>query len=215
MLAPALPLPGWYGKLPGMGDFANRRVPNYFLSTWDSWLQEGLQGLRLRRHDWMERYLQGPLWFFALGSVVAGPCPWLGCVMPSVDAAGRYFPLTVVLELNGPTAEVYGAEASSLRRRLDLSAEVAMAGLDQDMDATHFEQALDEAFKEWDAPSRGVDAAFMPLPLPQAGQSHWFLHPHQDQSQDFQTVGLPRGEAFDALFGYAPQVSCEVQGVLQ
>jgi type VI secretion system protein ImpM len=188
-------------------------MPNYFLAPWDRWLQDGLQGLRQRRQDWMERYLQGPVWFFALGPGVAGPCSWLGCVIPSVDSAGRYFPLTLALELDGLRTQAGSADALRLRRWLDLSAEVAMAGLDQDMDAKHFEQALDQAFKAWDAPSDEVDTAF--LPLPQAGQSRWFLNPHQVQSQDFLTAGLPRNEAFDTLFGYAETPSSDAQGLLQ
>ena len=32
--------PGWFGKLPGMGDFAHRRLPEPFRSAWDRWLQQ-------------------------------------------------------------------------------------------------------------------------------------------------------------------------------
>ena len=30
---------GWYGKIPGTGDFIARRVPASFREPWDRWLQ--------------------------------------------------------------------------------------------------------------------------------------------------------------------------------
>src|SRR5262249_35940975 len=33
-------IPGWYGKLPSLGDFASRRLPVEFVKAWDSCLQE-------------------------------------------------------------------------------------------------------------------------------------------------------------------------------
>ena len=36
---------GWYGKLPGLGDFAMRRLPPEFVSHWDAWLQSGLHAM--------------------------------------------------------------------------------------------------------------------------------------------------------------------------
>ena len=36
---------GWYGKLPGLGDFAMRRLPPNFVERWDAWLQAGLQDM--------------------------------------------------------------------------------------------------------------------------------------------------------------------------
>ena len=44
-------VPGWYGKLPSLGDFASRRLEADFIEPWDLWLGEGLQAQRehLRR----------------------------------------------------------------------------------------------------------------------------------------------------------------------
>ncbi|MBL8452331.1 MAG: type VI secretion system-associated protein TagF, partial [Zoogloea sp.] len=30
---------GWYGKLPALGDFAQRRLEQDFITGWDTWLQ--------------------------------------------------------------------------------------------------------------------------------------------------------------------------------
>ena len=35
-------LPGFYGKLPSIGDFVSRRLPSDFIRPWDQWLQETL-----------------------------------------------------------------------------------------------------------------------------------------------------------------------------
>ncbi|MGS0758915.1 type VI secretion system-associated protein TagF, partial [Roseateles sp. GG27B] len=41
-------IPGWYGKLPSLGDFASRRLNPDFIEDWDVWLATGLG-------DWRER----------------------------------------------------------------------------------------------------------------------------------------------------------------
>ncbi|MCR8958310.1 type VI secretion system-associated protein TagF [Variovorax sp. S2] len=98
-------LPGWFGKLPGMGDFAHRRLPESFLSEWDHWLQRGLARLKDRHTDWMAHYLQAPVWCFALGPGVAGEGAWIGVMMPSVDGVGRYFPITLAVEIDASVGD--------------------------------------------------------------------------------------------------------------
>ena len=36
-------IPGWYGKLPTLGDFASRRLESDFIEPWDLWLGEAMQ----------------------------------------------------------------------------------------------------------------------------------------------------------------------------
>ncbi|WBS00579.1 type VI secretion system-associated protein TagF [Pseudoduganella sp. SL102] len=96
-LAPAL-VAGWYGKLPALGDFASRRLPPAFIGPWDAWLQRGIASSRATLGDrWLDVYLNGPLWNFALLPGVCGDSAWLGTIMPSVDKVGRHFPLTIAL----------------------------------------------------------------------------------------------------------------------
>lgn len=105
MGAPPL-LAGWYGKLPALGDFASRRLPATFIGTWDAWLQRGLAASRAGLAGrWLDVYLNGPLWNFALLPGVCGEHAWLGAMMPSVDKVGRHFPLTLAVELP-PSAAV-------------------------------------------------------------------------------------------------------------
>jgi type VI secretion system protein ImpM len=91
---------GFFGKLPSHGDFIERRVGTAFRDLWDDWMQhcmvESQQELAGR---WLDCYLTSPMWRFYLCDGVAGASSYAGVLLPSVDRVGRYFPLTVVVEL--------------------------------------------------------------------------------------------------------------------
>jgi type VI secretion system protein ImpM len=83
---------GWYGKIPGTGDFIARRVPASFSEPWDRWLQDAIEGSQQRLGaGWRDAFLSMPAWRFALGPGVLGASAWAGLMVPSVDAVGRYF----------------------------------------------------------------------------------------------------------------------------
>jgi type VI secretion system protein ImpM len=87
---------GLYGKLPSVGDFVTRALPSAFVAPWDEWLQNSLVASRAQLGNrWTETYLESPIWRFALQPQVCGAQAWVGVLMPSVDRAGRYFPLTL------------------------------------------------------------------------------------------------------------------------
>ena len=93
-------IPGWYGKLPSLGDFASRRLGADFIPVWDAWLQEVIQATRnSSREGWLESYLTMPIWRFVLLPGLIGSNGWAGVLMPSVDRVGRHFPLTLVAGL--------------------------------------------------------------------------------------------------------------------
>jgi len=95
--------PGWYGKLPAIGDFAFRRLPQHFIAAWDRWLADGLNASRAVLGDrWLECYLNAPVWRFGLMRGLIDEQAWFGIMMPSVDRVGRYFPLTVVAPIAQP-----------------------------------------------------------------------------------------------------------------
>lgn len=205
-------LPGWFGKLPGMGDFASRRVPGQFRDRWDQWLQSGLHGLRARHDNWIDQYLQGPVWYFALGTGVAGAMPMVGVMIPSVDSAGRYFPLTLVLEWDQAAEHVSGADARELGLTWYRCAQVAMAGLEQDMDATRFENYLAHVFAQAPTDDEAHPAQMINLPGP--GRSCWMQNYLQGQAGDISVRGLPDAAGFDALFGCGAQTQTAPCGVL-
>ena len=87
---------GWFGKLASLGDFAHRRLPQNFVDVLDDWLSKGMEASRGQLGDeWLDVYLTGPLWRFALSPGVVDARWWFGVLMPSVDKVGRYFPLVV------------------------------------------------------------------------------------------------------------------------
>jgi type VI secretion system protein ImpM len=91
---------GLYGKLPCLGDFVRRGLPDDFVAPWDDWLQEGLLESRRRLGEsWQEIYLSSPLWRFVLPAGFYGSTAWAGVLMPSVDRVGRCFPLAAAAPL--------------------------------------------------------------------------------------------------------------------
>lgn len=90
--------PGFYGKLPALGDFVSRRLPRQFIEPWDQWLQSAIAASREQLgSDWLDVYLTSPIWRFGLGAGVCGTGAWAGVLMPSVDKVGRYYPLTLAV----------------------------------------------------------------------------------------------------------------------
>ena len=91
---------GFYGKLPGYGDFIERNLPRPFIEQWDPWLQRCVQtSQQMLGEHWLNCYLTAPIWRFALSSGCVDGSAWLGLVLPSVDRVGRYFPLTLAQPL--------------------------------------------------------------------------------------------------------------------
>jgi len=137
--------PGWYGKLPTLGDFASRRLDAAFIEPWDAWLAAGLLALRESRPEsWLQDYLASPSWRFLLMPGVlpgaAGATAWAGVLMPSVDRVGRYFPLTLVQPLGeGPGSTQQMAALWAWLGRLD---ELARDALFDDWTAEQLEDQL-------------------------------------------------------------------------
>ncbi|HJS03240.1 MAG TPA: type VI secretion system-associated protein TagF [Variovorax sp.] len=195
--------PGWFGKLPGMGDFAQRRMPELFREPWDRWLQNGLAKLRARHTDWTERYLKAPLWCFVLSEGVIDGRSWLGVLMPSVDGVGRYFPLTLVAELVSSRTELQGEVLARTRRWWTLAAQAALEGLEHDLDASRFDARLQELFA---ADAAEADTGeYPPLALPEVGHSLWFTDPGAERGPGMTSNGLPQDEQFEALFGFGTE----------
>ena len=87
---------GWFGKMPSLGDFASRRLPEPFVHAWDDWVQHGMTSARAALGSvWLEHYLVAPIRRFWIAPGVIGTGAWMGLLMPSVDRVGRHFPLTV------------------------------------------------------------------------------------------------------------------------
>ncbi|WP_157267827.1 type VI secretion system-associated protein TagF [Azohydromonas aeria] len=180
--------PGWWGKLPALGDFASRRLPDAFIAGWDEWLRHGLNASREALGPrWLEGYLVAPIVRFWLAPGLLGATSWTGLVMPSLDRVGRHYPLTVArpgLALGQARALPRWFEAldAAMRQVLDLRFTV------DDLERV-LAEAVDGA--EWPAPASEEDA--------ERGSVWWFSRAGGELRCRFD--GLPPAAAFTALLG--------------
>jgi type VI secretion system protein ImpM len=121
----------WFGKLPFLGDFASRRLPESFIRPWDEWLQPSLAAVKDATGDrWLDLYLTFPVWRFVMPAGLLDQTNWIGVLLPSVDRVGRCFPLTICEPLARTTLEEAGLIGIDLR--LAALADVGIEALDAD-----------------------------------------------------------------------------------
>jgi type VI secretion system protein ImpM len=161
---------GFFGKLPSHGDFLERRVGSAFRDLWDDWMQrcivESQQELAGR---WLDCYLTSPMWRFYLCDGVAGSASYAGVLLPSVDRVGRYFPLTVVVELpSGIAAADFAHAAAGWFDEIEQLCADALQNPDFDLGA--FDAALVASGEKLS----GVDQLPVALAFPgNSSQWHW------------------------------------------
>lgn len=164
---------GFYGKLPGLGDFVSRRLPAQFVQPWDLWLRESLAASKTQlAQEWLDHYLTSPLWRFVLAPGIAGQIGWAGVLMPSVDRVGRYFPLTLACPLE-PAANPF--QVLCRTDWFERTEAVALIGLEDAFDLEAFDtQVLALGAVEQQSLSpvgsrpdpKGRDAWQIPVPSP-------------------------------------------------
>ncbi|WP_395700732.1 type VI secretion system-associated protein TagF [Aquabacterium sp.] len=137
-------LPGWYGKLSSLGDFANRRMTPEWLRVCDDWLSQciGISAQQLGPR-WLETYLNSPVWRFAWSPGVVDRDWWFGVLMPSCDNVGRYYPLVVAQRRERPPVDRIGFD--HLELWWSHVAQAAMHTLGEPSTVDTFEAALAEA----------------------------------------------------------------------
>ena len=153
---------GWFGKLSVLGDFAHRRLPQPFVDVLDDWLSRGMEASRVQLGDeWLDVYLTGPLWRFALSPGVVDPQWWFGVMMPSVDKVGRYFPLVVARA--AAMAPESAAGIAGLDRWFHHVSAAVLGTLQPTATLQSFDDALTAAPAWPDAlPTRRPDVAHLP-----------------------------------------------------
>ena len=58
---------GFFGKLPGVGDFVQRRLPVRFVDCWDQHFEHAVDAARgVLGNDWPAVYHASPTWRFAM-----------------------------------------------------------------------------------------------------------------------------------------------------
>lgn len=99
---------GLFGKMPAHGDFVRRGdLPASFCAPWDAWLQAGIAAARaaIGEERWESVWDAAPAWRFALPAGACGPDAAAGVLLPSRDAVGRRFPLTLAAVREGSEGE--------------------------------------------------------------------------------------------------------------
>ncbi|MGH7068146.1 MAG: type VI secretion system-associated protein TagF [Acetobacteraceae bacterium] len=119
---------GFYGKLPARGDFVRSGLTGPFIPAWDDWTQAVLVGSRSIMGDaWLAAWLEAPVWRFALPAGMLVPATVAGLFMPSVDRAGRFFPLCfAALRMNG-TAGALADDVAEWLARAEAAGRAALA----------------------------------------------------------------------------------------
>ncbi|MET0331159.1 MAG: type VI secretion system-associated protein TagF, partial [Dyella sp.] len=103
---------GFFGKLPGVGDFVQRRLPADFVMRWDTHFQRVLAAVQTQSgSQWLRVYDNGPVWRFMLAPGVCGERAWAGVIGPAMDRVGRRFPMVIAAAID----ETPGSAAQVLR----------------------------------------------------------------------------------------------------
>lgn len=192
-------VPGWFGKLPSLGDFASRRLPAAFVQPWDRWLQRGMLAARSELGEcWLDTYLVAPVLRFWLAPGVLSAPGWSGLMMPSVDRVGRHFPLTIARPAESLAA------ALAARDWLAALDRAARRALDVTFTVEHFEDTLATLARDAPAPA---DAAALALAARlQQGDppiSLWWCGDAVVDTEFRRFAGLPPEGKFAALLGAA------------
>lgn len=97
---------GYFGKIPARGDFVGAGLTLPITRAWDQFISADLAAAKASLVGrWSALWLEAPVWRFALSETMCGPAPLLGLWMPSVDRAGRHFPLMIAVTCPGASSE--------------------------------------------------------------------------------------------------------------
>lgn len=143
-------MPGWYGKLSSLGDFAQRRLPVECLQACDAWLSRAMKaGHEQLGERWLNVYLTAPVLRFAWAPGVLDGQWWFGLLMPSCDNVGRYFPLLIAHPRVRPPVDRIALD--HLELWYEHLAQAALQTLHEHASVDVFESALRDA-PPWPTP---------------------------------------------------------------
>ncbi|MGN2246273.1 type VI secretion system-associated protein TagF [Frateuria sp. GZRR35] len=92
---------GFFGKLPGAGDFVQRRLPGAFVERWDRHFEQAVFASReALGQDWASAYRASPTWRFVLSPQACGEGAWAGVFGPADDRVGRSFPMVLTAAIS-------------------------------------------------------------------------------------------------------------------
>jgi len=162
---------GFFGKLPGAGDFVQRRLPARFVDRWDQHFEHAVQSARgMLGNDWQAAYEASPVWRFALPPGIGGDTAWLGVMGPASDRVGRCFPMVIAAPVASSDAVDQGLRQGS--HWFDALARVHGEG---QADRAMSVEAFDARLTALPGPLQGTPtiSAQPPQPLDWRSASHW------------------------------------------
>lgn len=90
---------GFFGKLPGVGDFIQRNVSPDVIIAFENWIYPAFEKAKYDLGEkWRECYFSSPIWRFVLPAGIWSQQVISGFMMPSIDRSGRCFPFVLVCE---------------------------------------------------------------------------------------------------------------------
>jgi type VI secretion system protein ImpM len=122
---------GFFGKIPARGDFVSAGLASAAVKTWDWAISPRLAAAKTALGDrWVNVWLHAPVWRFALPETMCGPAPLLGLWMPSIDKAGRHFPLLIAATCPAATTEQMACHGTAW---LDAAEDVGRTAIADDL----------------------------------------------------------------------------------
>lgn len=91
---------GFYGKLPWLGDFVQRRLPQELVQAWDAHVSQLLPTVPAWAAESAVRIRP---WAFLCAPETCGSSAFAGVVAPGVDRVGRRFPLLIAKVIRADT----------------------------------------------------------------------------------------------------------------
>lgn len=134
---------GIYGKVPAHSDFISDSLHADISNELYDWAQTVMYHSRekMSENKWLSAYLVSPIWRMVVPKNEHRTHDWVGVMVPSVDALGRYFPLFIVFETEFKTLTVEWLfkEATDLFAAMEA---VAMRALQQQLSFTQLKSLL-------------------------------------------------------------------------
>lgn len=133
---------GFFGKLPGAGDFVQRRLPADFVDRWDRHFEHAVAASREQLGErWHDTWHASPAWRFLLAPGVCGEAAWAGVMAPAADRVGRCFPMVMASSL-GADAGHGGRTLREAQRWFDALEQIHAQARQQGAGADAFDARL-------------------------------------------------------------------------
>jgi type VI secretion system protein ImpM len=153
---------GYSGKIPSRGDFVTTGLPPHTVKAWDHFISSAFGAAKVTHPGcWPDVWLEAPVWRFALPALMCGPSSLLGLWMPSIDKAGRHFPLMIAATCAGATPEQLARHGTAW---LDAAEDAGRAAIADDLSPDQLNALIQSAPNLTATPETTLPWNLQPLP---------------------------------------------------